>query len=497
MRNTQMPTLGGTELRRRAVKSTAWFGVTRIGVQVSLWLVTIVLARLLTPSDYGLFAMALSILAFVEIFQELGLDAAIIQRQQVTREQLNGVFWIVAGASALLTALVFLTADVAGAFYAEPRLPALLRVLSVAFLLNSFGMVPQTLLTKEIHLHRRSMAEAAGVIVSIPVALGLAYHGYGVWSLILGHVARAVALNITLAVLARWVPGLNVTFRGMRRILTFGLQIFGGRVIATLSTALNIAIIGRMLGGRAVGLYAMGRGLADGPHRISTSVINQISLPIFSRIQDDRATLVRYFLMISKYLAIISLPVQVGIALLAAELVPVVLSESWNEMVGILQIFALGGIAAVLPLPSAPLLQARGRPEVVLRFGWISSTAVAVALLLGATFGLKGAAIAWLVAFVPARSILLLLGLRELGLSVQGYLRQLLSPLLATAAMAFSVLVVARLFTSEAEPLTQMAIEIGIGALTYVSALFVIDRRVTADIRTIARDLFATAKAGT
>ena len=120
---------------------------------------------------------------------------------------------------------------------------------------------------------------------------------------------------------------------------------------------------------------------------------------------------------------------------------------------------------------------------------------MAVALLLGATFGLKGAAIAWLVAFVPARSILLLLGLRELGLSVQGYLRQLLSPLLATAAMAFSVLVVARLFTSEAEPLTQMAIEIGIGALTYVSALFVIDRRVTADIRTIARDLFATAKA--
>ena len=462
MRNTQMPTLGGTELRRRAVKSTAWFGVTRIGVQVSLWLVTIVLARLLTPGDYGLFAMALSILAFVEIFQELGLDAAIIQRQQVTREQLNGVFWFVVGASA-----------------------------------NSFGMVPQTLLTKEIHLHRRSMAEAAGVIVSIPVALGLAYGGYGVWALILGHVARAVALNITLAVLARWVPGLSVTFRGMRQILTFGLQIFGGRVIATLSTALNIAIVGRMLGGRAVGLYAMGRGLADGPHRISTSVINQISFPIFSRIQDDRATLVRYFLMISKYLAIISLPVQVGIALLAAELVPVVLSESWNEMVGILQIFALGGIAAVLPLPSAPLLQARGRPEVILRFGWISSTAVAVALLLGATFGLKGAAIAWLVAFVPARSILLLLGLRELGLSVQGYLRQLLSPLLATAAMAFSVLVVARLFTSEAEPLAQIAIEIGIGALTYVSALLVLDRRLTADIRTIAQDLFATAKAGT
>jgi len=495
MRHTQMPTLGGTELRRRAVKSTAWFGVTRIGVQVSSWLVTIVLARLLTPGDYGLFAMALSILAFVEIFQEFGLGAAIIQRQQVTREQLNGVFWIVVGASALLTAFVFLTADVAGAFYAEPQLPALLRVLSVAFLLNSFGMVPQTLLTKEIHLHRRSIAEAAGVLVSIPVALALAYRGYGVWALIFGHVARSVALNIALAVLARWVPGLSVTFRGMREFMKFGLQIFGGRVIATLSSALNIAIVGRMLGGRAVGLYSMGHGLADGPHRISTSVINQISFPIFSKIQDDRATLTRYFLKISKYLAIISLPLQVGIALVAAELVPIVLSPSWNEMIGILQIFALGGIAAVLPLPSAPLLQARGRPEVAVRFGWISGAAVAVALLFGATFGLQGAAVAWLVAYVPSRSILLLLALRELGLSVQDYLRQLLSPFLATGAMAFSVLVVARMLTSDVEPLAQMAIEIGAGALTYASALLVLDRRVSADIKTIARDLFATAKA--
>ena len=164
-------------------------------------------------------------------------------------------------------------------------------------------------------------------------------------------------------------------------------------------------------------------------------------------------------------------------------------------MIGILQIFALGGIAAVLPLPSAPLLQARGRPEVAVRFGWISGAAVAVALLFGATFGLQGAAVAWLVAYVPSRSILLLLALRELGLSVQDYLRQLLSPFLATGAMAFSVLVVARMLTSDVEPLAQMAIEIGAGALTYASALLVLDRRVSADIKTIARDLFATAKA--
>jgi teichuronic acid exporter len=490
-----MSTLGGAELRRRAVKSTAWFGVTRIGMQVSVWLVTIVLARLLSPGDYGLFAMALSVLAFIEVFQELGLGAAIIQRQQVTREELNGIFWIVVSASALLTALVFVAADVVGALYAEPRLPGMLRVLSIAFLLNSFGMIPQTLLTKEIHLHRRSIAEGAGVIISIPIALGLAYHGYGVWALIIGHLGRAVALNITLAALARWIPGTDVSFRGIRKILNFGLHIVGGRVIATLSTAVNTAIVGLMLGGRSVGLYTMTRGLADGPHRISTSIINQISFPIFSKIQDDRVALKRYFLSISKYLAIIALPVQVGIALVASELVPIVLSPAWSEMIGILKIFAVGAIVAVLSLPAAPLLQARGRPEAAVHFGWMSSAAMALAFLVGSTYGLGGVATAWLIVLVPARAILIFVSLRELQLSVREYLRHLLLPAVATGAMTFSVLTVPGLMAIDMSALATLAVKVCIGALAYVLVLLILDRQVSTEIKTIARDVFAASKA--
>jgi teichuronic acid exporter len=491
----EVPTLRGAELRQRAVKSTAWFGVTRIVAQVSVWLVTIVLARLLTPADYGLFAMALSVLAFVEIFQEFGLGAAIIQRQQVTREQLNAVFWIVVGASTALAGVVFLGAGVAGTFYGEPQLPALLRVLSIAFVLNSLGMVPQTLLTKEIYLHRRSVAEVAGVMLSIPVALALAFLGYGVWALVVAHVARAVTLNLALAILARWVPGLGVTLVDMREILRFGLRVVGGHVVTTLSNSVNIGILGRMLGGHAVGLYSMGRGLADGPHRISTSVISQVSFPIFSKVQGDRASLTRYFLSISKYLAIISLPIQVGMALIAAELVPIVLSPSWNEMVGLLQLFALGGVAVVLSLPVSPLLNACGRPEVVLKFVSVSSVATAVALLAGATFGLTGVAVAWLVSLVPARWVLLRLGLRELDLSVRDFSRHLVSPFLATGAMAVAMLLVRRVVAGEMPPLTQMMMEIAAGGLTYAALLLLLDRRLSADIRTMARDLFVAARA--
>ena len=490
-----MPTLESTELRRRAVKSTAWFGVTRIGGQVSVWLVTIVLARLLTPADYGLFAMALSVLAFVEIFQEFGLGAAIIQRQQVTREQLNAVFWIVVGASTALAGVVVLTADYAGVFYGEPQLPALLRVLSLAFVLNSFGMVPQTLLTREIFLHRRSMAEAAGVMLSIPTALGLAYLGYGVWALVVSHVARAVTFNLTLAIVAQWRPGLAVTLVDMRGILGFGLRIFSVHVIVTIANAVNVGIIGRLLGGHSVGLYSMGRGLADGPHRISTSIISQVSFPVFSKVQSDRASLTRYFLVISKYLAIISLPIQVGMALIAAELVPIVLSPSWNEVIPVLQLFALSGVAVVLSLPVTPLLNARGRPDIVVKFAGVSSAATAIALFIGATFGLVGVAVAWLVALVPARWILLYLGLQELDISIRAFSRHLLSPFLATTGMALLLLVLRQLVAGEMPPLIRMGVEIVTGGMAYAALLLLLDRRLGADIRTMARDLFGAARA--
>src|SRR5205823_1097544 len=410
-------------------------------------------------------------------------------------EQLNGAFWIVVGASTLLTGIVLVASDLIGVIFAEPRLAAVLRVMSVLFLLNSFGMVPYALLTKAIHLHRRSLADVCGVMASIPVALGLAYLGHGVWALVFAHLARAVVLNALLAILAAWKPGFNAAFHDMGHIMSFGLRVVGAQVVNTLSNSANTMIVGRMLGGLEVGLYSMARGLADGPHRISSSIVNQISFPIFARVQTDRQALTRYFLRISKYLAIISLPIQVGIALVAADLVPLVLSPSWNDMVGSLQIFALGGLAVGLSLPSGPLLQARGRPEVVLRFVLISSAAIVVPLATGALFALLGVALASLYVLVPARFRLVLAGLREIGLSLPAYCRHLSSPLLATGAMALVVVLVQRFTGGETSPVFHTSLAVCAGALTYPGILLALDRGLGADLRSIARDLTAPAKA--
>ena len=259
-----MSATAAAPLHTLAVKSAAWYGATRLWGQAVSWGVTLLLARLLVPADYGLFAIALSVLAVLELLQEFGLGTAIVQRQDLTRAQVNTIFWMMATASLLLTVATFLVAGPISDFYAEPHLTWTLRILSLTFLLNSLGTVPYNLLTKAIDLRHRSLAEALGTGVSALVALGLAWMGHGVWALVWGHLARAVVLNTAMAFFAAWYPGFAISGRGMRSIVAFGLRIAATHVVGTFAPATTTFILARLLGATSVGLFAMAQGLGRG-----------------------------------------------------------------------------------------------------------------------------------------------------------------------------------------------------------------------------------------
>lgn len=482
-------------LARLAVKSAVWYGATRVWGQLLSWGVTILLARLLVPTDYGLFAIALSVLAVLELLQEFGLGTAIVQRQTLTSQQINAVFWTVAATGLLLTAGTFGAARLVGDLYGDPRLAWALRVLCLTFLLNSLGMVPYSLLTKAVDLRRRSLADALGGVASAVVALSLAYFGYGVWALVLGHLARAVVLNSALFVFAKWLPGRDATFDGLRAILGFGIRIAGSHVAGSSAGALSTFILARMLGGAAVGLYSMAQSLTEAPHRLSTAIISQVSFPVFSRLQDDRDLLCAYFMKISKYLAVVSLPLQVGLFLVAPDLVPVVLSPQWVAMVVPFQIFCLESVIILSTLTCSPLLTARGRAELLfnrslLGFVWLAGSA-----LVGSPYGLVGVATARLITIIPIRLTLLIPALREVDLSLTEYVRGIGSPLGATAIMAAVVLGVREVSALPVGHIESLALSVTTGAAVYGVALFSLDRAFGGEIRAVARNLFSGSRA--
>lgn len=477
-------------LRALAVKSAAWYGASRLWSQLLSWAVTVLLARLLVPADYGLFAMALSVLTVLELLQEFGLGTAIVQRQNLTRQQTNGIFWLVTTTSLVVTAITFLAAESISDFYGEARLTWVLQFLCLTFLLNSIGVVPYNLLTRALDLRHRSMSDAMGSAAAALVGLILAYHDFGVRALVLGHLARAVVLNGALIVFARWLPGLDMAREGMRSLLTFGLRIAGTQLIGNSSTTLTTLIVGRLLGGAALGLYGMAESLAAGPHRISTSIINQISFPVFSRLQNERKELGSYFLKISKYLAMVSLPAQIGLVLVAPDLVPMLLSSKWEGVIVPFQILCFESAIVVMTLTATPLLTALGRAGFLLRRASLSVACIAAATLIGASFGLAGVAAARLIVMVPLRLSLLLPCLWALRVRFGTYLRDLLSPLVSTGLMTVIVLVVQH-FVPETSRLERVAVAAVAGAVTYTASLFLLDRGLVRDVNTVVRDLLS------
>jgi O-antigen/teichoic acid export membrane protein len=299
-----------------------------------------------------------------------------------------------------------------------------------------------------------------------------------------------------MTIFCRWFPGLEISLSGMKGIMRFGLQIAGASGISTLSEVANTSIIGRFLGGSDLGLYSMAESLGKSNplHRFSTAVINQLSLPIFSKLQYDTEQLRKYFLKITKYLAVISLPLQVGMALVAKDLILVLLSEKWFSMAGLLQVFSLGGILCILVLPSSPVLTARGKSGTVLKFSCISSFVMMIAFFTGSRFGLEGIGVSWIIAYPVLRLYLLALSLRELGLTMQTYVKNISSALIATVAMTFIILLLRVVAPPHTGALGRLIFEVSEGVLSYFMVLFLIDRKFSSEVKYITREVLSVSR---
>ena len=227
------------------------------------------------------------------------------------------------------------------------------------------------------------------------------------------------------------------------------------RASSRLCYFVNISIISRFLGAHDLGLWSMANSLGrDNPiHRLSSAVINQLSLPVFSQLQQDKGELRRYFLKITKYLALTALPLQIGTALVASDAVYVLLSEKWLSMVPVLQIFAVGAVFYILPLPSTPLCKREVRLIPFFAFPILSTCILPLAFWFGAHFGLFAVSVAWIATYPILRVILLILCIKEIDVSLWEWIRNIASPLLAAATMNVGIVLMRLLGLSPEEPI--------------------------------------------
>lgn len=429
-------------LRRKAVSSVKWTFASQIGRQVIQFISTAVLARLLAPSDYGLLAMALVVIGIIELFRDLGSSAALIQRKEISSVYLSSLFWFNVLIGLATTLLLWVLSPTIANLYREPRLERLLQVFAPIFFVSGVGQVQRALLEKNLVFDQLAKIEVWSYLVGAVLAVGMAIAGYGVWSLVFQSMGAAMVGTLLLLISSHWRPLLCFSWREVRSAAHYSLPLTGFNFFNFLSRNADYMIIGRFLGPVDLGYYTLAYRLMLYPLQTVSSAIGRVMFPVFSEIQEEEARFRKVYVSLCASIAVITFPMMGGLVAVCDFFVLTVFGQQWTPVVPLLLILAPVGLLQSIGTTVGNIYQAKGRTDLLLRWGIFSGTLAIVAFIVGLKWGVLGVAAAYAilsgVLIVPA----FLIPLRLIGLKFRRLLLALSRPLAATLIMLWCLGVV-------------------------------------------------------
>jgi lipopolysaccharide exporter len=359
-----------------AVRGVLWAVLTQVLSKGSTVLATLVLARLLVPSDFGLFAVGLLVINYLDRVKDVGVGAALVYRRETWARLATTGLPLSIVTTAVLAGLAYLAAPLAGSFFEEPRAADLVRALSVALLLSGLAVVPESRLRRELDFRRRLVPEAAVALVKGVVSIVLALGGLGVWALVWGQLAGTAVQCLLYWVLCDWRPRLGWDRDDARRLLRYGIPSAGVAVFAVVLENLDYLVIGRRMSSAELGYYTMAFRMPELVVIGLCLVVSQVLFPLFSRFQDDPDRMRDTYLRAVRNISLVTVPAALLFAVLAEEIVLVLYSARWEPAIPVLRVLALYSLAFALSFHAGDVYKATGRP------GLLNTLAVVELLLL-------------------------------------------------------------------------------------------------------------------
>ena len=353
---------------------------------------TIVLARILTPQDFGLIAMVVAITGFIMIFKDLGLSMATVQKAEINHGQISTLFWI---NIAISTALMLLTMAMAPAiawFYKEPRLIWITVALASAFIFGGLTVQHQALLQRQMCFTALVVIDiismAAGIVAGI--VCGLA--GMGYWSLVLMQLATAVTMAVGVWIASGWLPGPPVRHSGVRKMLKFGGWLTGFGVVNYFARNVDKILLGRYWGSQSTGFYTKAYSLLLLPIAQITAPITAVAVPVLSRLQKEPERFRNYYIKAIKLIAYITMPLVVAMGVLSTEIVVLVLGRQWLDAGPIFMVLAVTAILQPVSATVGWIYVSLGQTRRMFAWSCIAMPLIALSFLVGLRWGALGVA---------------------------------------------------------------------------------------------------------
>ena len=374
-------------------------GVARLAAQIANFVLRLgslmILARLLSPKDFGLVGMVTAFTGILNLLRDFGLSTATVQRSDVTEDQLSTLFWINVAVGLVLAIVAVVLAPVIARFYHEPRLIWVTTVLASSFLFNAVGVQHSAVLQRHMRFTALAVINIIALVVSAGLAIGMARAGYGYWSLVAMTVALPLVTTAGLWSAATWIPGLPRTKVGLRSMMRFGGIITLNGVIMYIAYNLEKVLLGRFWGADAIGLYGRAYQLANIPTDNLNSAVGEVAFSALSRVQDDPLRLKSYFLKGYSLVLALTLPITILCGLFANDAISVLLGVKWQEAAPIFRLLAPTILIFAMINPFSWLLFAIGKVERSLKIALVIAPLVIAGYVIGLPHGPKGVALGY------------------------------------------------------------------------------------------------------
>ncbi len=465
-------------MKRKSVRGGA-ITVASQGATALLGLAsTVVLARLLSPDDYGILAMAIAVTSLAGLFRDFGLSAAAIQQATLTHAQQSNLFWANVGLGLMLTVALSAASPLVAGFYQEPEVLWITVTLSITFLIGGISAQSGALLAREMRFGRQAAATLCGAVVQFAVAVVLAVEGFRYWSLAWSQLAGIATTSGLLFALSSFRPGMPSRGTGLKAMLRFGGDITAFNFVNYFQRNLDNILIGRFWGAGPLGVYSRAYALLMFPIINLRGPINTVAFPALSRLRDEPASYRAYYVRVTSVLALLSMPLTAYLFVAAKPVIELLLGADWR---GVAPVFSFLALAAFIQPSSSfagTVMLSLGQGQRYFRVGLFNAVIVSISFVIGLPWGPAGVALSYAVANYLVLYPWLAWAFRESPVSFRDFASACTFPAIASV-VAVAVASVSLVYAEEFSPIVQVGISLGtfLTAFTLATAATAAGRR--------------------
>lgn len=451
------------ELKHSAVSGSVALMVSQ-GASIGLSLIsTVVLARLLTPDDFGTVGMVAVFVNFLIMFKDSGLSTATIQRDNITSDQVSTLFWINVLISTALGLVILISSPLLAAFYKKPELTAVTAVLSISFVFQGFAIQHSALMQRHLKFTAIAINNIISHFVYLVVAILMALLDFRYWALIGGAMARTLCTLLLTYYYCPWIPGKIKRGAGVRSMLKFGGHITVSYFVGYLSRNLDRILIGKIAGAASLGLYSRAFTLFMQPLTQVKAPITRLALPVLSSLKNDPKRYQNYFAKLLDLSVSIALPISVYCFLESEFLIRTLLGPDWMDAVPVFRILSVGGVFVAMSATPGAVMLSHGYSKRYMRLTMINAIIITLSFLVGSFFDVKGISIAYSVSSFLIMIPLISFGFKKTPIRLRLILTSIAGPLLAAIIAALLAI-----FLTKDIPLENIASHITLGLIFFL-----------------------------